>query len=94
MKTWIIVPRDTDRLGVVTDGMVLRTLADYQAFTLRAFCQACDRSIALDKRALADRWGWNVLLEELRRRLRCEKCGRRPARLLVGYHQAAVLEQP
>ena len=47
----------------------------------------------MDHQALADRLGWDVLLEELRRRLRCEKCGRRAQRLLVGYHQAAVPER-
>ena len=34
--------------------VVLRTLADHQAFTLSAFCQACDRSVPLDKDQLAD----------------------------------------
>ena len=55
-------------------------MADYQAFALTAFCQACDRSVLLDQQALADRYGWDVLLEELRRRLRCAKRGRRPKR--------------
>ena len=32
----------------------------------------------------------NVPLEEIRRRLTCQACGRRPERLLVGYQQAAV----
>jgi transposase len=34
--------------------------------------------------------GWDVLLQDIRRRLRCPECGRRAQRLLVGYHQAAV----
>ena len=76
---------DTDRLGVVTDGLVPRTLADHQAFTLLAFCQTCDRSVELDHQALAGRCGWDVLLQNIRRRLRCEKCGLRNQRLLVGY---------
>ncbi len=29
--------------------LVLRTLADHQAFSVRAFCQACDRSVVPDK---------------------------------------------
>ena len=33
----------------VTDGLVLRTLADHRAFTLRAFCQAWDRSVELGR---------------------------------------------
>ncbi len=73
------------------DGpLVLRTLADYRAFTLRAFCQACDRSVELDHQALADRQGRDVLIEDIRRRLKCEQCGRRSQRLLVGFEQAAV----
>ena len=53
-------PRPDRRRGLTEPGgLVLRTLADHQAFTLRAFCQARDRSIALDKQALADRSGWD-----------------------------------
>ncbi len=70
--------------------VVLRTLADYQAFTLSALCQACDRSVLLDHQALVDRWGWEVLIGDIRRQLRCQQCGRRPELLLVGYHQPAV----
>ena len=40
----------------MTAGLVLRTLADYHAFTLTAFCRACDRSVALDKDQ-SDRYG-------------------------------------
>ena len=47
-------------------GLVLRTLAEYQAFSLSAFCRACDRSVALNHQALADRWEWHVLLQEIR----------------------------
>jgi len=51
--------------------VVLRTLADHQAFTLRAFCEAWDRSIALDQSALIARFGPEVLLDTIRRWLRC-----------------------
>ncbi len=61
-------------------GLVLRTLADHQAFTLRAFCQACDRSVSLDHQALMARFGPKVLLDTIRRRLRCRQCGRRTQR--------------
>ena len=74
----------------MTAGLVLRTLADYHVFTLTAFCRDCDRSVLLDKTALAERYGGDVPLQETRRRLRCQQCGRRPERLLVGYSQAAV----
>ena len=73
--------------------VVLRTLADYQAFILRAFCRACDRSVVLDQQALAGQLGGDVLLEDIRRRLTCQRCGRRPQRLLVGFEQAAVPKQ-
>ncbi len=70
--------------------LVLRTLADHRAFTLSAFCQACDRSVVLDKDALADRYGWDVLLEDIRRRLKCQRCGRPADRLMLGHEQAAA----
>ena len=74
----------------MTAGLVLRTLADCHAFALTAFCRGCDRSVILDKAALAERYGDDVLLEAIRRRLTCQQCGRRPERLSVGHPQAAV----
>jgi len=74
-----------------TNGPVeLLTLADHQGFSLRAFCQACDRSVELDQPTLIARLGGEVRLDAIRRRLRCRQCGRRTGRLLVGYHQPAV----
>ena len=70
--------------------LVLETLAEHQGLTLTAFCLACDRSRVLDQDALAARFGWDVLVQDIRRRVRCARCGQRPRRLLVGYHQAAV----
>ena len=70
--------------------VVLRTLADHRAFTLSGFCQTCNRSVVLDKDALADRYGWDVLLEDIRRRLRCQQCGRPADRLMLGHSQVAV----
>ena len=70
--------------------VVLRTLADYQPFTLRAFCPTYRRSVPLDHEELARHFGWDTLLDDIRTRLRCQQCGRRPHRLIVGYHQAAV----
>ena len=72
--------------------VVLRTLADHRAFTLSAFCQACDRSVVLDKSQLADRYGWDVRLEDIRRRLKCQQCGRPADRLMVGHEQSAAPE--
>ena len=76
--------------GATLLPLVLRTLTDYQPFALTAFCRDCDRSVVLDKEALAERYGWDSLLEDLRRRLTCQQCGRRPERLLAGYYLAAV----
>ena len=78
----------------MTAGLVLRTLADYHAFTLTAFCRDCDRSVILDQAALTERYGQDVLFEEIRRRLTCQQCGRRPERLSVGHQQAAVPDPP
>jgi len=44
----------------------------------------------LDKDQLADRYGWDVPLDHIRRRLRCRQCGRRAKRLMLGHEQAAV----
>ena len=61
-----------------------------RALTLSAFCQACDRSVTLNKDALADRYGWDALLEDIRRRRRCRQCARRADRLMLSHSQAAV----
>ena len=39
---------------------------------------------------LADRYGWDVLLEDIRRRLKCRKGGRPADRLMLGHSQEAV----
>jgi hypothetical protein len=41
---------------------------------------------------LARQFGWDVLLEDIRRRLRCRQCGRRVDRLMLGHEQAATPE--
>ena len=64
--------------------VVLRTLADYQGFTFRAFRQACDRSIELDQPVLIARFCPEVLLDTIRRRVRCRQCGRRISAPLGG----------
>ena len=64
---------------------VLDTLAEHRGLTLTAFCLACNRSVALVHQGLADRFGWNVRLEELRRRGRSRQCGRHTGRLLIGH---------
>ena len=75
-------------------SLVLRTLADHQAFTLTAFCRPCDRSVLLNQQALADRWGWDVQLQDIRRRLRCQACGRRPERLLASFAVIPAVHRP
>ena len=34
--------------------------------------------------------GWEVLLEDSQRRLKCQQCGRWADRLMLGHEQAAV----
>ena len=46
----------------------------------------------MDHEALARRYGWDVLLEDIRRRLTCQQCGRRPQRLMLGHEKAATPE--
>lgn len=48
--------------------------------------------VELNHRALADRYGWGVPIEELRRQLTCQECGRQADRLMLGHEQAAVPE--
>ena len=67
-------------------------LENKTAIITGAFCRPCDRSVLLEHQALADRWGWDVPIQDIRRRLRCDTCGRRNQRLLVAYDQAAVPE--
>jgi transposase len=50
----------------------------------------CGRSVTLDHQVLTDRFGRDVLLEDIRRRLRCQQCGRRLERLIVRCRQEAV----
>ena len=57
--------------------VVLRTLADYQCYTLTAVRSDCQRYTPLDHATLADRFGWDVLIPEIKRRVRCSQCGRR-----------------
>ena len=69
--------------------LVLETLAEYRGLTLTAFCLACDRSQVLDQDALAVRFGWDMRVGDIRRRVRCSQCGQRSGRLLVDHHTPA-----
>ncbi len=44
----------------------------------------------MDHEALARRFGWDALLEDIRRRLTCQRCGRPADRLMLSHSQAAV----
>ena len=66
-------------------GLVLRTLADHHSFTLIACCTVCERYVELEHAALAERFGWEAMLDELRRRVTCRRCGRRPGRVLLAH---------
>ena len=65
--------------------VVLRTLADYQAFTLHGRCLDCDRMEPLDHSALAKKFGADVPIASIREKLVCRVCGRR-AEMIVCYN--------
>ena len=66
-------------------GVVLRTLADHRGFELTACCAACERYVVLDHAALAARFGWNVPLDAVRRRMTCRRCGVRTGCVLLSH---------
>ncbi len=66
-------------------GLVLRTLADHRRFTLIACCGVCERHVELEHAALAERFGWDATLDEMRRRVTCRRCGRRTGRVLLAH---------
>ena len=51
--------------------VILRTLADYTCYTLTAVCSDCQRYTPLDHAELADRFGWDVLIPDIKKRVRC-----------------------
>ena len=63
----------------------LKTVVEHCGLTLVAGCLPCSRNVALDADALAARFGWAVPVTEIRRRLRCRRCGNRTPRLLLGF---------
>ena len=69
--------------------LVLETLAEHRDLTLTAFCIGRDRSHVLDQDVLAARFGWDMRVQDIRRRVRCSQCGQRSGRLLVGHHTPA-----
>jgi hypothetical protein len=46
-------------------------------FTLTAVCSECQRYTLLDHDALANRFGWQVLIPDIKQRGRCAQCGNR-----------------
>ena len=69
--------------GAPSGGVVLTTLADHRDLDVLACCVACERYVALELAALAERFGWDAPLDELRPRLRCRRCGARTGRVLI-----------
>ena len=63
----------------------LKTVVEHCGLTLVAGCLPCSRNVALDADALAARFGWAVPVTEIRRRLRCRRCGNRTLRLLLAF---------
>ena len=58
--------------------------SDHRRFELTACCAACERYVLLDLAGLV-RFGWEALLDALRRRLACRRCGGRTGSVLIGY---------
>ena len=69
--------------GAPSGGVVLTTLVDHQDLDVLACCVACERYVELELTALAERFGWDAPLDELRPRLRCRRCGARTGRVLI-----------
>ena len=69
--------------GAPSGGVVLTTLADHQDLDVLACCVACERYVALELAALAERFGWDAPLDELCPRLQCRRCGARTGRVLI-----------
>jgi len=89
-RSWIFrVSRhadDRDRLSPAPPHRRSRHPPDagYQCYTLTAVCSDCQRYTPLDHATLAERFGWDMLIPEIKRRVRCAQCGRRTGGLIVG----------
>jgi len=75
-----------------SSGVVLRSLADYRSYSLRAFCQGCRHNELLDIEKIGSALGWGFALVELKKRLRCSKCRRRPCDVFISHSGAPVRE--
>jgi hypothetical protein len=61
----------------------IKALGDcFGMFSVRVTC-ACGEQREIDPHALALRLGWAITLEDLAQRLRCSKCGARPAEVVA-----------
>ena len=68
---------------------LLRFLADYHAAGHRLYgtCNHCRRSMALNVENVMRRHGPMLTIEELRKRLRCHRCGRNgDVRIVMNSH--------
>ena len=66
-------------------GTTLRTLLRY-GYRLIAHCELCRRFVPLDLDGLARRLGLEVTVPEVKRRLRCTKCGLKRASVQVAIN--------
>ncbi len=62
---------------------ILGDLAD--RFQLYAVCTDCDRMQQVRVRALMDRYGSDLTIDSVRRRLRCSGCNRRTGDIRIVY---------
>jgi cysteine sulfinate desulfinase/cysteine desulfurase-like protein len=61
------------------------TLRDHAqaAYRLHAYCSACEHDAILSPLRLSQSVGWEIRIDDLRKKLRCSKCGSREAMMSV-----------
>ena len=64
----------------------MKTMADlHDRFQLHAVCTDCDRMEQIRIQALIDRFGDDLTIDSVRRRLRCTGCGQRTEDIRIVY---------
>jgi bacterioferritin-associated ferredoxin len=76
-------------IRTVTRPPSIQTLADLH-YTQRVYasCGPCQRAVALDVRQLIERHGPLLTIDEVRRRIKCARCGKRTHDIRIVYSVA------
>jgi len=64
-------------LGVATEPTILKLSDEFGQYTLVLTCGACGHERHAPPHALARLCGWDARIDEVSRRLRCSKCGKK-----------------